>query len=150
MLCKANKLRYIYTIRGTPRDIAIKERKINNIYFEMLFIVVCHCHRKHLLCWMVYLSVYLSILSRSFFDHHLRCGGSLNLDLSKRVKIFGMGIKLFTRSRSETCLNIHPWTNNQNESLRFLSGLGKDHRRRGDRSWENILRHHYKQVYCES
>ena len=28
---KANKLRYIYTIRGTSRDIAIKEWKINNI-----------------------------------------------------------------------------------------------------------------------
>ena len=28
---KANELRYIYTIRGTSRDIAIKERKINNI-----------------------------------------------------------------------------------------------------------------------
>ena len=36
---KANKLRYIYTIRGTSRDIAIKERKINNIKIIILFII---------------------------------------------------------------------------------------------------------------
>ena len=29
---KANKLRYIYTIRGTMKDIAIKERKIYPVY----------------------------------------------------------------------------------------------------------------------
>ena len=28
---KANRLRYIYTIRGTSKDIIIKERKINSI-----------------------------------------------------------------------------------------------------------------------
>ena len=33
---KANKLRYIYTIRGALRDIAIKERKINNIKIKII------------------------------------------------------------------------------------------------------------------
>ena len=33
---KANKLRYIYTIRRTSRDIAIKERKINNIKIKII------------------------------------------------------------------------------------------------------------------
>ena len=28
---ETNKLRYIHSIRGTPRDIAINEREINNI-----------------------------------------------------------------------------------------------------------------------
>ena len=32
------------------------------------------------------LSIYLSLLSRSFSDHHLRCGGWLNLEFSKREK----------------------------------------------------------------
>ena len=32
------------------------------------------------------LSIYLSLLSRSISDHHLRCGGWLNLEFSKREK----------------------------------------------------------------
>ena len=39
------------------------------------------------------LSIYLSLLSRSIFDHHLRCGGWLNLEFSKRVKHSGWAIK---------------------------------------------------------
>ena len=35
----------------------------------------------------------LSLLSRSFSDHHLRCGGWLNLELSKREKHSGWAIK---------------------------------------------------------
>ena len=36
---------------------------------------------------------YLSLLSRSFSDHHLRCGGCLNLEFSKREKHSGWAIK---------------------------------------------------------
>ena len=35
--------------------------------------------------------IYLMLLSRSFSDHHLRCGGWLNFEFSKRGKTFGMG-----------------------------------------------------------
>ena len=37
--------------------------------------------------------LYLSLLSRSFSDHHLRCGGWLNLEFSKREKHSGWAIK---------------------------------------------------------
>ena len=37
---KANMLRYIYTIRGTLRDIAIKERKINNIKIKIIPFII--------------------------------------------------------------------------------------------------------------
>ena len=40
----------------------------------------------------IYLSIYLSLLSRSFSDHHLRCGGWLNLEFSKREKHSGWAI----------------------------------------------------------
>ena len=33
---KANKSRYINTIRGTPRSITIKERKINNFKIKII------------------------------------------------------------------------------------------------------------------
>ena len=33
---KANKLKYIYTIKGTSRDIAVKKRKINNIKIKII------------------------------------------------------------------------------------------------------------------
>ena len=33
----------------------------------------------------------LMLLSRSITDHHLRCGGWLNFEFSKRGKTFGMG-----------------------------------------------------------
>ena len=36
---------------------------------------------------------FLSILSRSNFDHHLRCGGWLNFEFSKREKHSGWAIK---------------------------------------------------------
>ena len=35
--------------------------------------------------------IYLQLLSRSITDHHLRCGGWLNFEFSKRGKTFGMG-----------------------------------------------------------
>ena len=38
-------------------------------------------------------SIYLSLLSRSISDHHLRCGGWLNLEFSKREKHSGWAIK---------------------------------------------------------
>ena len=37
--------------------------------------------------------LYLSLLSRSISDHHLRCGGWLNLEFSKREKHSGWAIK---------------------------------------------------------
>ena len=40
---KANKLRYIYTIRGTLRDIAIKEREINNIKIKIIQFIIYIC-----------------------------------------------------------------------------------------------------------
>ena len=39
----------------------------------------------------VQIYLYLSLLSRSFSDHHLRCGGWLNLEFSKREKHSGSG-----------------------------------------------------------
>ena len=39
------------------------------------------------------LSLFLSILSRSNFDHHLRCGGWLNFEFSKKEKHSGWAIK---------------------------------------------------------
>ena len=39
------------------------------------------------------LSFFLSILSRSNFDHHLRCGGLLNFEFSLREKHSGWAIK---------------------------------------------------------
>ena len=49
------------------------------------------------------LSFFLSILSRSNFDHHLRCGGWLNLNLAKGKNIRDGPLKLFTRSCAEAC-----------------------------------------------
>ena len=40
---KANKLRYIYTIRGTLRDIAIKEREINNFKIKIIPFIIYFC-----------------------------------------------------------------------------------------------------------
>ena len=37
------------------------------------------------------LFIYLMIPSRSFSDHHLRCGGWVNFEFSKKGKTFGMG-----------------------------------------------------------
>ena len=42
---------------------------------------------------MPFFSFFLSILSRSNFDHHLRCGGWLNFEFSKREKHSGRAIK---------------------------------------------------------
>ena len=46
------------------------------------------------LCMMLFMmihTIYLQLLSRSITDHHLRCGGWLNFEFSKRGKTFGMG-----------------------------------------------------------
>ena len=40
---KANKLRYVYTIKGTSRDIVIKERKINNITIKIIPFIKYFC-----------------------------------------------------------------------------------------------------------
>ena len=49
-------------------------------------------------------SIYLMVLSLLFTDHHLRCGGWLNLEFSKRGKTIWDGpLKLFTRSKAEAC-----------------------------------------------
>ena len=40
---KANKLRYIYTIRGTSKDIAIKEWKISNIKIKIIPFIIYFC-----------------------------------------------------------------------------------------------------------
>ena len=49
-------------------------------------------------------SIYLQLLSRSITDHHLRCGGWLNFEFSKRGKnIWDGPLKLFTRSKAEVC-----------------------------------------------
>ena len=40
---KANELRYIYTIRGMLRDIAIKEQKINNIKIKIIPFIIYFC-----------------------------------------------------------------------------------------------------------
>ena len=40
---EANKLSFLYTIRGTPRDIAIKERKIKNIKIRMVPFIIYFC-----------------------------------------------------------------------------------------------------------
>ena len=47
--------------------------------------------------------IYLMVLSRSFTDHHLRCGGWLNFEFSKRGNIWDGSLKLFTRSKAESC-----------------------------------------------
>ena len=39
------------------------------------------------------LFIYFSLLSRSFSDHHLRCGGWLNFEFIKREKHLGWAIK---------------------------------------------------------
>ena len=48
-------------------------------------------------------SIYLSLLSRSFSDHHLRCGGWLNLEFSKREKHSGWAIKTIYKNFLRRC-----------------------------------------------
>ena len=42
---KVNKLRYIYTIRGTLRDNAIKEREIHNIKIKVIPFIIYFCRK---------------------------------------------------------------------------------------------------------
>ena len=52
----------------------------------------------------LHLTVFLSIDNESIiFDHHLRCGGWLNLNLAKGKNIRDGPLKLFTRSLAEAC-----------------------------------------------
>ena len=44
--------------------------------------------------------IYLMVLSRSFSDHHLRCGGWLNLEFSKGKKHLGWAIKTIYKKQS--------------------------------------------------
>ena len=37
---ESNKLKYIHSIRGTPRDIAIKERKTDNVKIEIVPFII--------------------------------------------------------------------------------------------------------------
>ena len=69
------------------------------------------------------LSFFLSILSRSNFDHHLRCGGWLNFEFSKREKHSGWAIKTIYKKLCRGMLNTYLCTNNLNMSLKLLNGL---------------------------
>ena len=59
-------------------------------FYEKLKLVLCDSEslRKPINNFMF---IYLQLLSRSITDHHLRCGGWLNFEFSKRGKTFGMG-----------------------------------------------------------
>ena len=48
------------------------------------------------------------ILSRSFSDHHLRCGGLLNLEFSKREKHLGWTIKTIYKKQGRGMLKRIP------------------------------------------
>ena len=54
------------------------------------------------------LPIYLMVLSRSFSDHHLRCGGWLNLEFSKREKYLGWAIKPTYKKQSRGMLKCIP------------------------------------------
>ena len=53
-------------------------------------------------------SIYLKVLSRSFTDHHLRCGGWLNFEFSKRGKHLGWAIKTIYNKQSRGMLKRIP------------------------------------------
>ena len=52
--------------------------------------------------------IYLMILSQSFSDHHLRFGGWLNLEFSKREKHLGWAIKTIYKKQSRGILKCIP------------------------------------------
>ena len=52
--------------------------------------------------------IYLMVLSRSFTDHHLRCGGWLNFEFSKRGKHLGWAIKTIYKKQSRGMLKRIP------------------------------------------
>ena len=58
-----------------------------------LLVFLLACRPTWQLSSLPFLSIYLSLLSRSFSDHHLRCGGWLNLEFGKREKYSGWAIK---------------------------------------------------------
>ena len=72
---------------------------VGNPYFEKLDIVENKSLYSLLVLniythdWVPFFLSFLSILSRSNFDHHLRCGGWLNFEFSKREKHSGWAIK---------------------------------------------------------
>ena len=51
---------------------------------------------------------FLTILSRSCFDHHLRCVGWLNFEFSKREKHSGWAIKTFYKKLNRGMLKHIP------------------------------------------
>ena len=52
--------------------------------------------------------IYLMVLSRSFTDHHLMCGGWLNFEFSKRGKHLGWTIKTICKKQSRGMLKRIP------------------------------------------
>ena len=62
---------------------------------------------------------YLSILCRSFSDHHLRCGWWLNLQFSNGKNDWDGPLKLFTKKQIRGMLK----TYSLNESLKLLRVL---------------------------
>ena len=62
----------------------------------------------HMLClFCIPITIYLMILSRSFSDHHLRCGGWLNLEFSKGEKHLGWFIKTIYKKQSRGMLKTY-------------------------------------------
>ena len=59
-------------------SVYVHQNKIQETLFNMIIIPA---------------AIYLLLLSRSISDHHLRCGGWLNLEFSKREKHSGWAIK---------------------------------------------------------
>ena len=62
-------------------------------YYLLHFRLLPSSQVAYALCMHVFYTIYLSLLSRSISDHHLRCGGWLNLEFSKREKHSGWAIK---------------------------------------------------------
>ena len=79
-------------------------------------------------------SIYLMILSRSFSDHHLRCGGWLNFELSKRGKkiLFSPGLSL--------CGIVFPLQWSHLRPLRSLRGMTKYRKERSFRERKIFIR----------
>ena len=71
-----------YDIHKTEKQTHIYTFIHNKIYFILFYVMSSKSH-----------AIYLSLLSQSFSDHHLRCGGWLNLEFSKREKHSGWAIK---------------------------------------------------------
>ena len=72
--------------------------------FEQGFAITGEIIHGHSFSFYAVFSIYLVILSQSFSDHHLRCGGWLNFEFSKwGENILDGPLKLITRSKAEAC-----------------------------------------------